>query len=88
MLVCPQYQQGRDWAAELDACHACGSTMLHRALGETTCGGCGNTGAGRSRVPLDSAGPDAAGPDAAGASEALRDDVGAALARMLRGGVH
>jgi uncharacterized protein (DUF983 family) len=41
VLICPDCQQGRDWAAELDRCSACGSAMLTRLLGETQCRSCG-----------------------------------------------
>ncbi len=82
VLICPECQRGRDWTAELDACRVCGSTALYRALGETACRACGATGDGRS-----AARGEAEASAAAGASEALRDDVGAALDRVLRGGV-
>ena len=72
VLVCPVCQRGRDWAAELDRCPACGSTMLARALGETTCRACGTVVA-RGGAPA----PQPA--DAPG----LAADVEAALERVL-----
>lgn len=82
VLICPECQHGPDWTAELDACRACGSTALYRALGETACRACGVTGSVTSP-----AGEERGASALDGASEALRHDVDAALARVLRGGV-
>lgn len=73
VLICPDCQRGRDWTAELDRCPACASTMLVRALGETTCRACGAT------VPDDAAPV----PVQQGAS-GLSADVAAAIERLLR----
>jgi hypothetical protein len=78
VLVCPACQRGRDWTADLDSCPSCGSTMLSRTLGETTCRGCG--AAGFVAVPADTAA------DAAGTSPeraALAAEVASAIARVL-----
>src|SRR4051794_24089549 len=78
VLVCPDCQRGRDWAAELDACDRCGSTALARALGITSCRGCGMDGV--TAVPA-SAGEAASA--AAAQRAALSTDVAAALDRIF-----
>jgi len=75
VLVCPDCQQGRDWTADLDRCPQCGSTMLVRALGQTTCRGCAAVVEVPSAPPSD---------DAAGGPAALSDEVARALERVLR----
>jgi hypothetical protein len=69
VLVCPECQSTHDWAADLDRCESCGSTMLVRALGETRCRQCTHVkaapAADRSVDP------------------ALADDVAAALRRRF-----
>jgi predicted amidophosphoribosyltransferase len=75
VLVCPGCQRGRDWAADMDRCAACGSTMLVRLLGETQCRSCG------ARVESPAAGTRA---EAAEASvPGLAGDVQAALDRLF-----
>jgi uncharacterized Zn finger protein (UPF0148 family) len=73
VLVCPVCQQDPHWTDDLDHCPTCGSHLLSRALGETTCKACGAV------VPT-VAGPDVGTPDAPG----LSDEVAAALQRTFR----
>jgi hypothetical protein len=47
VLVCPDCQRGRDWAGDLDHCARCGSSVLVRRLGETSCRSCGAVGGDR-----------------------------------------
>jgi uncharacterized Zn finger protein (UPF0148 family) len=42
VLVCPDCQSGRDWAADLDRCARCGTVRLVRRLGEVECKNCGH----------------------------------------------
>ena len=72
VLVCPDCQRAHDWTGDLDRCPACGSTQLARALGVTTCRGCGQT--------FDESSPQAP----ARPVERLADEVAAALDRVLR----
>jgi hypothetical protein len=74
VLVCPDCQRVHDWTADLDRCATCGSTMLVRALGDTTCRACGATRPG-AETRLTPTGPD----------PALAAEVDAALDRVLRG---
>jgi hypothetical protein len=78
VLICPQCQSGRDWAAELDRCRGCRSVRLIRRLGEVECRECGQ---------VREAGDPAAGegtPGAAGGSSAgLAEEVARALDRVL-----
>jgi len=41
VLICPDCQTGRDWAADLDHCAACSGVHLVRRLGEVECRDCG-----------------------------------------------
>ena len=75
VLVCPECQGTSDWSAELDHCPACSSAALVRMLGATHCRACGST--------VDSAPDPAVAPSVP--DEALRDEVQAALDRVLRG---
>jgi len=72
VLICSDCQRDHDWAAELDACPSCGSTMLVRALGETRCRAC-------SAVQVERPPPPANLNEAPG----LAEDVSAALQRVL-----
>jgi hypothetical protein len=79
VLICPGCQRGRDWAADLDRCAACGSTALQCRLGEIECRDCGL---------VREAGRDA---EAQGATDlvtsgapGLSEEVAEALDRMLR----
>ena len=78
VLVCPDCQTHNDWAAALDRCPSCGSTSLSKTLGEVVCKACSATGG--AVVP---AGAAAAAPVAQRAGGTLRDEVEAALARVL-----
>lgn len=73
VLVCPGCQAGRDWAADLDHCTACGAATLLCRLGEIECRSCGHVRAARRAD------------DALMTSEApgLSEEVAAALDRML-----
>jgi hypothetical protein len=51
VLVCPRCQANHDWAADLDRCEDCGSTMLLRALGETRCRQCSHVKTAAPPVP-------------------------------------
>jgi hypothetical protein len=42
VLICPRCQHASDWAAELDRCAACDSTVLVCRLGEVECRTCGH----------------------------------------------
>jgi hypothetical protein len=42
VLICPDCQSGRDWAADLDRCARCGTVRLVRRLGEVECKNCGH----------------------------------------------
>lgn len=75
VLGCPDCQASGAWAAVLDTCASCRSTMLVRRLGETVCRACGRTGEG---VPA--AAPAPARPDE---GTTLADDVSAALDRFF-----
>ena len=79
VLICPDCQRGSEWTAELDRCASCGSTVLVRVLGETTCRACGRTG---DPVP---ASPGDAGAPGTGSPAGLADEVAAALERLRRG---
>jgi len=82
VLVCPACQQVHDWTADLDRCATCGSTMLVRALGETTCRACG---ASQPERPDRADAPAPAGPQHPSSDDALADEVRAALDRVLHG---
>jgi ribosomal protein S27AE len=41
VLICPDCQEGRNWAADLDRCGRCGTVRLVRRLGEVECRDCG-----------------------------------------------
>ena len=76
ILVCPACQEGRDWAADLDRCARCGSTMLVRILGETRCRACGAIGIPVARDDRVITQRDSAGTD-------LSAEVAAALDRLF-----
>ncbi|MQA94855.1 MAG: hypothetical protein GEV11_09455 [Streptosporangiales bacterium] len=74
VLVCPECQRVHDWTSDLDRCAGCGSTALSCRLGEVECRDCGSVRDQR-----------AAGSAADAATAGLSDEVGAAIARVLRG---
>ncbi|WP_433174156.1 hypothetical protein [Actinoallomurus sp. CA-150999] len=76
VLVCPDCQNGRDWAGELDHCTACGSTTLVCRLGEVECRTCGQIRAAE-RTPETRVSAGAPG---------LSEEVAAALSRVLHQG--
>ncbi|MFC6884705.1 MULTISPECIES: hypothetical protein [Actinomadura] len=82
VLVCPGCQSGRDWAADLDGCAACGSTALVSRLGEIECRDCGHTREAVPAGPADSAGLVRSG--APPGDGGLSEEVAAALTRVLR----
>jgi hypothetical protein len=73
VLICPECQAFPTWAADLDACPACGSTVLVRMLGATVCRMCGRST--DDAVPEEPAAPPPA--------EGLAAEVDAALGRVL-----
>jgi hypothetical protein len=74
VLICPNCQQARDWAAELDRCDVCGSVALLCRLGEVECRGCGHERTARRASADDLVTSGAPG---------LADEVAAALSRVL-----
>jgi ribosomal protein L37AE/L43A len=70
VLICPDCQRSHTWTADLDSCPACGSTVLARALGVTTCRECGWSDESE------------ASGNASGQAPGLAEDVGEALARL------
>ncbi len=76
VLVCPDCTRDPSWTEALARCDRCGSTALLIRLGEVSCRQCGGTDA----VP----GPRAvAGSDLSDPEASLREDVAAALDRVL-----
>lgn len=75
VLICPQCQSGRDWAADLARCGGCGSVRLVRRLGEIECRQCGQVrDAGDPQVPAEAEAASSAG---------LAEEVARALDRVL-----
>lgn len=74
VLICPDCQAGRNWAADLDHCPVCSSARLVRRLGEVECKDCGHV-----------RGEQAPGQGSAGADPApgLAEEVARALERVL-----
>jgi hypothetical protein len=78
VLICPACQQSADWAAELEHCARCGSAHLIRRLDQVECLDCGLV-----REPaLVTSG--VRSPGTSGADQALAEEVGRALDRLLR----
>ena len=76
VLVCPDCTRDPSWTEALARCETCGSTALLVRLGEVVCRSCGGAGAvPGSRSPARSGAPDPVA--------ALRDDVAAAVDRVL-----
>jgi hypothetical protein len=79
VLICPDCQSGRDWAADLDRCAVCSGMRLVRRLGEVECKDCGHV-----RVPD---APEVAtatrGAPVPGEAPGLAEEVAAALDRVL-----
>ncbi|HEY3954490.1 MAG TPA: hypothetical protein VGM53_14025 [Streptosporangiaceae bacterium] len=79
VLICPDCQSGRDWAADLDRCAVCSGMRLVRRLGEVECKDCGHV-----RVPdtaeVATATTPAPGP---GTAPGLAEEVARALDRVL-----
>jgi uncharacterized Zn finger protein (UPF0148 family) len=76
VLICPDCQNGRNWAADLDHCTACRATALVCRLGEVECRTCGQVRAvERATETLVSSG-----------TPGLSEEVAAALSRVLRNG--
>lgn len=76
VLVCPDCARDPSWTETLARCETCGSTALLVRLGEVVCRQCGG-----SRAVAGPLTPTAAEPTAAATS--LRDDVAAAVDRVL-----
>ena len=72
---------GRGLGAAFDACAACGSTWLVKALGDVACRACGSTAA--AVVAEAPGGPAGSATDRSRVDAALGDEVAAALARVL-----
>jgi hypothetical protein len=86
VLICPDCQSGRDWAAELDRCRTCTSVRLVRRLGEVECRDCGQVREAESTVPVQGTGASETGASETGASEevtGLSEEVARALERVL-----
>ena len=80
VLVCPACQESGEWTAEVESCSRCASLHLIRRLGQVECLDCGlvrepDAMPNPSLVP---AGPVAGRPD-----NALAEEVGRALDRLL-----
>ena len=76
VLICPACQEGRDWAADLDRCVRCGSTLLVRVLGETRCRACG-------AVAVTVAAKEPSAPQSERVATDLSAEVAAALDRLF-----
>jgi hypothetical protein len=81
VLVCPDCQASGDWQSSLDRCPSCGSASLSKTLGEVVCKACSATGG--AVVPARSGAAGASGSVTQRTGGTLRDDVDAALARVL-----
>ena len=73
VLVCPGCQESADWTADLESCGKCGSVRLIRRLGQVECLDCGLV---REPAP-------ALVPAPSGGDDALAEEVGRALDRVL-----
>ena len=73
VLVCPGCQESGDWTADLESCDRCGSVHLIRRLGQVECLDCGLV---REPAP-------ALVPAPSGGDDALAEEVGRALDRVL-----
>jgi ribosomal protein L32 len=76
VLVCPGCQESGDWAADLESCGRCGSVHLIRRLGQVECLDCGLV---REPAPVLVSVP----PTWVGGDDALAEEVGRALDRLL-----
>ena len=79
VLICPECQSGRDWAADLDRCAVCSGVWLVRRLGEVECKDCGHV---RVSDAPEVATATAAAPGPVGAP-GLAEEVARALDRVL-----
>ena len=79
VLICPECQSGRDWAAELDRCAVCSGVRLVRRLGEVECKACGHV-QGPDAPDVATSAATAAGP---GTAPGLAEEVARALDRVL-----
>jgi ribosomal protein L32 len=77
VLVCPGCQESADWTADLESCGKCGSVRLIRRLGQVECLDCGLV-----REPAPALVPAPA--TWVGGDDALAEEVGRALDRLLR----
>ena len=73
VLICPDCQQSADWTAELERCARCDSAHLIRRLDQVDCLDCGLV---REPAP-------ALVPAPSGGDDALAEEVGRALDRLL-----
>lgn len=78
VLICPDCQSGRDWAADLDRCPVCSGARLIRRLGEVECKDCGHV-----RGPDDPEVATVASAAGPGAAPGLAEEVAQALDRVL-----
>jgi hypothetical protein len=81
VLVCPDCQASGDWTSSLDRCPSCGSASLSKTLGEVVCKACSATGGAVVAARSGAAGASGSVTQRTGGT--LRDDVDAALARVL-----
>jgi hypothetical protein len=84
VLICPDCQQSGDWTAELERCARCGSAHLIRRLDQVDCLDCGLVRepalVGGASSPSDES---SWRPGGSGADNALAEEVGRALDRVL-----
>jgi hypothetical protein len=91
ILICPGCQAVGDWAADLDRCVSCGSTILICRLGEVECRQCGHVRSADAPETPEATGapntPDGTAVGAeAGRAPGLSEEVARALDRVLRKG--
>ncbi|MGH3188223.1 MAG: hypothetical protein ACRDPY_24675 [Streptosporangiaceae bacterium] len=84
VLICPDCQESDDWTAELERCARCGSVHLIRRLDQVDCLDCGLV---REPAMVGGASPSSSGsssrPGKTSADNALAEEVGRALDRVL-----
>ena len=80
VLVCPGCQESGDWTADLESCGTCGSVRLIRRLGQVECLDCGLV---REPAPVLVSTPAGGVSAPAGGDDALAEEVGRALDRLL-----
>jgi hypothetical protein len=87
VLICPGCQESGDWTAELERCARCDSVHLIRRLDQVDCLDCGlvrepaMAGGGAASSSSDPSSPEYGA--RSGADNALAEEVGRALDRLL-----